>query len=540
MAETAQRLRLVPSEGDGDLRARATFAVPAIDDVERALGVLESAGRVAPRHLSSDEREERWLDTADRRIAAAVRLLRVESGGIARLSPLGTPHPVPADDEGSVQASSPVAPGEPARAEGEVGTRVAALAGQRLLETVATVRLQRRRGVVRDGDRRLLVELDELRAAQPGETDGRVAARLTIRGTDDASVASFAAALSETCALTPAPPFAATARDLAGVEPPGIDLGPTELPPRPSLAELAFATLRSDGRDFLAVEPAVRLGDDPEAVHDMRVAARRLRAALGLFEEALPARARALRRELRRFGAALGGVRDLEVQLTQLAAWRRDNPRSAAAAFDAIEGVLRVKHAAARRKLLRVLEAKRYGHLVVHLTSLLTDGPKRRPAAGRRAAVAEAPRLIRKRYRRLRRVGDPLSRRSAPAELHELRIACKRLRYALDFYQPLYDGAVAAMIDGVSGLQNLLGHHQDMWVAIGHLEALAQSSRRKLPPQALFLMGAISAQCERRASSLRRSFSRKYRKVGARRKRALKAALDDAAPKRATKSRPLP
>jgi len=137
-------------------------------------------------------------------------------------------------------------------------------------------------------------------------------------------------------------------------------------------------------------------------------------------------------------------------------------------------------------------------------------------------------------------VGDVLSRRSTPTELHELRIACKSLRYALDFYQPLYDGAVSGMIDGVSALQRLLGDHQDMWVAIGHLEELAARGRRKLPSQALFLMGAISAQCERRAAVLRRSFPKRYRRVRGRRKRALRTALKDAAREVASEPRRVP
>ena len=541
MAETAQRLRLVPPEGEGHLRALGTFAVPGIAEVERALAALESAGRYEPVRAQSGESEERWLDTSDHRILAAGLLLRVECPGTARLSPLTTSRPVPADDEGFAQALPPAAADEPVRGEGPVGTRVAAVAGTRALETLATVRLSRRRIVVRDGEARLGLDVQELRAVRSQEDDGRTASRLAIAGADDASVASLAAALAESCTLAPAPAFDATVLDLAGVPDPRIvDLGLTELPPHPSVAELAFATLRADSGDFLSCEPKVRLGDSREAVHDMRVAARRLRAALDLFEDALPARAKALRRELKRFGESLGGVRDLEVQLRQLDGWRRDNPRSAAAAFDAIERVLLAKHAAARRKLLHALDARRHERLVSRLTSLLRGGPKRRPASGRRPAVGEAPHLIRKRYRDMRRVGDALSRRSTAAELHGLRIACKSLRYALDFYRPLYDGAVAEMIDGVSDLQGLLGDHQDMWVAIGHLEALAAGSRRKLPPQALFLMGAISSQCERRAAELRRSFPKRYRKIRGHRKRALRKAMKDAAAELTSNPRRVP
>ena len=62
--------------------------------------------------------------------------------------------------------------------------------------------------------------------------------------------------------------------------------------------EVAFASLRTQFAEVLAHEPGARLGEDPEEVHAVRVATRRMRAALKLFEPALPARGRWLRKEL--------------------------------------------------------------------------------------------------------------------------------------------------------------------------------------------------------------------------------------------------
>ena len=68
-----------------------------------------------------------------------------------------------------------------------------------------------------------------------------------------------------------------------------------------------------------AKEPGTRLGEDPEELHDMRVATRRLRAALSLFEAVLPVRAQVFREELGWLARLLGTVRDLDVQLEGLA-----------------------------------------------------------------------------------------------------------------------------------------------------------------------------------------------------------------------------
>src|SRR3712207_2014084 len=96
------------------------------------------------------------------------------------------------------------------------------------------------------------------------------------------------------------------------------DLGPTEIDATLSVGEVAFAILRRHFAEMLAHEPGVRLGEDPEDLHDMRVATRRLRAALKLYADALPKRAERYESDLRWVAGALGEVRDLDVHLELL------------------------------------------------------------------------------------------------------------------------------------------------------------------------------------------------------------------------------
>ena len=105
--------------------------------------------------------------------------------------------------------------------------------------------------------------------------------------------------------------------------------GPTEIGPELNLGELAYAVLRRQLAVLRAKEPGTRLGEDPEELHDMRVATRRLRAALDLFAEVLPIRSRNFRGELGWLAGVLGAVRDLDVQLEAQAAMVRAGARGA-------------------------------------------------------------------------------------------------------------------------------------------------------------------------------------------------------------------
>src|SRR5206468_4168554 len=81
--------------------------------------------------------------------------------------------------------------------------------------------------------------------------------------------------------------------------------------------------------------------DDPERLHDMRVAIRRLRAMLALFADVLPIRFAAAAATLEWIARALGAVRDLDVQLAHLDAWRAEMDRDDAEGLTMVSDVLR-------------------------------------------------------------------------------------------------------------------------------------------------------------------------------------------------------
>jgi triphosphatase len=309
----------------------------------------------------------------------------------------------------------------------------------------------------------------------------------------------------------------------AGHTPPELpDMGPTDVDTTSSLGELAFAILRRHFAAMLAHEPGTRLGEDPEQLHDMRVATRRLRAALSMFSHGLPVRAARFREELGWMAGLLGNVRDLDVQLGELDALapkRRSD-------LEPVVAVLGHRRELARRAMLGGFDSARYRRLVAGFTVFLLHGPLRRSSLSRAPAVALAPDVAARRYRRMRRKGDGLSRRSSAGAFHRVRIRCKRLRYCLEFFGDLYPDSAPGMVRSLVKVQDLLGAHQDAVVAMDHLGALVDEEGATLPPRTLFAMGTLAERNRRRAKRLRRRFPAVYRGVDAKSWRRLEREMN--------------
>jgi CHAD domain-containing protein len=198
--------------------------------------------------------------------------------------------------------------------------------------------------------------------------------------------------------------------------------------------DVALASLRRSFTELLEHEPGT-LGDDPEALHRMRVATATASDAR-VFTPALPARAAALRAPLGWLAAVLGDVRDVDVQLERIAGWRKEMDARDAHALDAVAAVLRRRRIVGRQRMLRALDSGRYERLVARFSALLRGHAPRRGAA-REPIVAVAPAWIRKRMRRSAR--RETRRAESPAtEYHALRIRCKKLRYALEAHADVY------------------------------------------------------------------------------------------------------
>jgi len=215
------------------------------------------------------------------------------------------------------------------------------------------------------------------------------------------------------------------------------------------LEEQRFALLTHD--------PGVRLGDDPENLHKHRVAARRARASLRATRKYVDLEwRRPLSAALRGLGEATGPVRDLDVVLEHVRdeLGRLDETEEAAKA--AILDRLQEEWDQARRGLLEALAGRDYTFLLtrLRLPPRLADGVEEVPLES----------LAQREFRRLAALVEALGKRPDEQEIHRLRIALKRARYAAELAAPK-GGVRKRFLADARTLQELLGEHQDAVVA---------------------------------------------------------------------------
>lgn len=300
-----------------------------------------------------------------------------------------------------------------------------------------------------------------------------------------------------------------------GLSPEGQeDLGPTAIDASLSLGEIAFAVLRRQFAVMRAHEPGTRLGEDAEELHDMRVATRRLRAAMKLFEDVLPERSRWLREELRFFAGAMGEVRDLDVQIEEVAGLG-DGDEEVDEALSAVVAGLKRRRETTRKRLLEALDSDRYARFESSFAEMLRRGPEAADVVSANdssehgtgePALEAAPGILGRRYRKWRKAAGRLDEGSRPEEYHDLRKKGKRLRYALEFFSGVYgEEATDALVKPLKAVQDSLGRHQDVVVAAELLREIALSTPR-LPKRAVFGMGLLAQRYHDEAAALRASF----------------------------------
>jgi len=249
---------------------------------------------------------------------------------------------------------------------------------------------------------------------------------------------------------------------LAGVAaPPPARAKPVVLDRAWSVAESATRIVASGLDQMQSNEAGVARDDDPEYLHQMRVAVRRLRSCLGACADALDSESfAALRKELRWLGRRLGPARDWDVFLTELLPALQsslDGPQDAAALRS---GAKRLRDAAAR-SARSALKSRRYARLVLSLGRIAASGEWSGGGVGAHAPVLPfATRILERRLARVLAKGDGIKAKSLE-DLHAMRIAVKKLRYAVEFFAGIFPGGARGFRDGLVKLQDCLGTIND-------------------------------------------------------------------------------
>jgi CHAD domain-containing protein len=251
---------------------------------------------------------------------------------------------------------------------------------------------------------------------------------------------------------------------------------------------LARSVLRLQTHD-----PGVRLGEDPEDVHQARVATRRLRSDLrtfrGLLDEAWT---NGLRDELKWLGGLLGEVRDADVLADRL---RTKADRIGPGSAEALLRRLATSRTASRRALLQAMRGTRYLALLDRLVAAPNGGDLPLSADGAQPADRGLPALVRPSWQNARRAARSMDDPPTDQQLHQLRIRTKRVRYAAEAAAPVLGKRAERFAKAAAGLQDVLGEHQDAVVAG---QWLRRAAVRSTPADA-FVAGRL-AEMERAAA----------------------------------------
>lgn len=400
----------------------------------------------------------------------------------------------------------------PAEAPGRCGALVRRLAGRRKTRRLFVIEQQRLTySLLDDGDAIATVTIVESTVAGvSGDRDTHKRVALSVEAGARIRAARFAEQLVSACRLQPTGSSDFDAGlEATGLTIPDISFGSTAVTAGLTASEVAFAVLRKQLSQLLANEPGARLGEDIEALHDMRVATRRLRAALSTFRPYLPESMQRYRTHLGRVAEALGAVRDLDVQIVRAGQWEAMWPERATA-LAPLEELLVARRETERRNLLDLLDSRWYETVIERFGSRLRRGRTGASGLGREPIKRVGPFLLRKRYKRLVNRGMVVKPDSTPATYHAVRIEAKKLRYALEFVGPLYGKPAEDMVRHLTALQDVLGDHQDAIVAGETLEELVRSTQG-LPAATRQAMDLVAEHYRAQAVELRGRFPEVFR-----------------------------
>lgn len=252
------------------------------------------------------------------------------------------------------------------------------------------------------------------------------------------------------------------------------------------LRAAAARTIEVRSAEVFEFEQGVLDTADIERVHDMRVATRRLRAALEAFRQCFssPDFKPALR-EVKDLADALGARRDPDVALAAIETIAQRLPDAARPGVGAFEDELRTDQVAGNARLKEAL---------THATRFALE-----PDQGDDVTFAQhAAAMIDKRRRRLRKRGDRAVASGKAADLHDTRIAAKRLRYVYEIAEPCFGADARRGAKTARGLQDVLGEIHDCDVMSERIRARAGATPVDDPRYAGFEALATYFEARRR------------------------------------------
>ena len=253
--------------------------------------------------------------------------------------------------------------------------------------------------------------------------------------------------------------------------------------PDEPMAEAVRKVMYRQYQVMLANEAGCRSGKSIDAVHDMRVATRRLRVAFRLFGSYYKRGVvRTLEQDLRKAGRTLGGARDLDVFNKTARQYLRTLPKQERSDLDPLLASWKIQRQVAHKQLVAYLDSSRYRRLMSDLDGFLTTpGAGVDPQPPKEGACFQVRHVLGSTLWQLYevvRAYEVVLPAAAPTTLHALRIQCKYLRYTLEFFQEVLGHGTPQVIRQVIAVQDHLGEIQDGEVASRLLAAYLSKAFR--------------------------------------------------------------
>lgn len=545
---------MTPGDTAAPMEVELKFRMTDAATGERLIAGDELGGFSALGPTESVDVEDRYVDTPEGALAGAGyagRLRTSAAGTVITLKGLRR-----LDDGGAVhrreELEGPAIEGQPAVAwpESEARDTVLRLAGDQPLDEIALIRQTRRKRLYGRGDAVVEVSVDDVAVLARGSVVERFAElELELRQGGEAALEPLVDRLSEIEELVPAqtskleralaavhrndtPSGTAPVAPVAAVAVPASERAPERAPEREAprlsvgkspgvvaddhLAEAGRKVLRFHLARMLAREAGTREGSDPEELHAMRVATRRQRAAWRVFGGSFD-RDRTIRhrRRLREVAADLGDVRDLDVLIEAVEAYRSRQSARESAALEPMLAAWRARRNAARVLLVHELDARRYARWVEEYTAFVqAEGAGSRPVGPTEPhRVRDAmPSRIWAAYEAVRAY-EPVMRWADVTTLHDLRIAAKWLRYTLEFVREALGPEAGPVIEKVVALQDHLGWLHDADVAAGLARTFLVEHAGDLAESESAAIGRYLVDRERELARLRKSVGAPWRGV---------------------------
>lgn len=490
-------------EREVKLSAWPGFRLPDLD------GVAEGA---RTRRRETIDLDATYYDTPDLRLGRRGITLRHRRRGARETWTLK----LPADggDEDLLARAEIEVSGPPGDVPPEIDLLVAAHVRTASLTRIAHLLTVRRRTVVEGPGGTPLAEIDDDEVSVMD--GGRVAARFRELEVEVAADVDdeVARRVVDRLGAAGAEPGGLVPKVARAVGPRFLDLPEAAehvLAADPTAGEVVEAALRASTARLLDNHALAVQGDDPEGVHQMRVAARRLRSDLRTFRPLLDRDVTdPLRGELRWLGEVLGAVRDPDVLAEQL----RDIAGTVLepdddAALDAVLARLDAERDGAVAALHEALGSDRFRQLVDRVVGV-AEAPPRRAKADRPAADV-LPGLVAGPWTTLRDQVAALGDDPEDAALHEVRKRAKQVRYAAEAVAPAIGKPARRAGKGIKKVQDVLGDHQDTVVAEEWLRGALAGS--ELSTEGAFVVGALVSGERQRRHELREAWPGRWERA---------------------------